>query len=210
VVLVVHGWAGRASQFRKFIEAFVAAGFKVVGFDGPAHGYSDGRSTNILEFEQVFHKIYAITGIPEGVISHSFGGSAVLFAAMNGLPVKKIINIASPTIGDEIIRTYLRAINGSWKTGDFFKTYFKGKYGKNFDDFTALHSIKHIAQKVDLLLIHDEDDRDVIIRHAEELIKAYPTGILYRTKGLGHTRILKDEEVIARCVTFVREIRLSG
>ncbi len=209
VVLLVHGWAGRASQFRKIIEALVAEGFRVVGFDGPAHGNSEGRSTHIREFEEVFHKIYAITEIPVTIISHSFGGGAVLYAAMNGLPIKKIINIASPSIGDEIIDTYLRAIGGSWKTGKFFKEYFKTKYGRTFDEFTALHAIKNIVQVVDVLLVHDEDDRDVIIRHAEEFVKVYPRAILHRTKGLGHTRILKDEEVIARCVTFIQEIRLS-
>lgn len=208
VILLVHGWAGRPSQFRKFIEKFSSSGFRVVGFDGPAHGNSEGTSTSIFEFEQAIRKIYELCGIPEAIITHSFGGSAVLFAAKHGLPIKKLINIASPTIGDEIIKTYLRAINGSWKTGEFFKGYVLKKTGKTFDEFTTLHSIQHIPQPIDLLLVHDEDDRDVIINHAEELIKIYPKAILYRTKGLGHTRILRDEGVVARCVTFLSEIRL--
>jgi esterase/lipase len=203
VVLLVHGWAGRASQFRKIIEALSSSGHKVVGFDGPAHGNSEGKSTNIIEFENVLKKLYEITGTPEAVIAHSFGGSAVLYAAMNGLPVKKLINIASPTIGDEIIATYLRAINGSWKTGNFFKSYMVKKYSKSFDEFTTLYFIRHIDHAPEILLIHDENDQEVIIRHAEELIKVHPQAKLFRTSGLGHTRILKDEAVIDRCVTFI-------
>ena len=207
VVLLAHGWAGRATQLRKFIEALTSHGYRVVGFDGPAHGQSDGKSTNIVEFEVAFKRIYELVGVPEAIICHSFGGGAALFAAMNGLPVKKLINIASPTIADEIIRTYLRAINGSWETGKFFKRYVLRTYGKSFEEFTALHFISNMQQAIDILLIHDENDEEVTIDHAKALMSLYPNAKLFQTAGLGHTRILKDDAVIARTVTFIRENR---
>jgi pimeloyl-ACP methyl ester carboxylesterase len=209
VVLLVHGWAGRATQFRKFIEALTAAGYRTVGFDGPAHGRSEGKETNIIEFEEALKKIYEITGEPQAIIAHSFGGGAVLFAAMNGLPVKKLINIASPTIGDEIIKTYLKAINGSPATGEFFKSYMLRRFGKNFNEYTSLHVIRHLGQETDLLLVHDENDKEVTLNHAQELKKAYPRARLLITKELGHTRILKDEAVIRDCVTFIHDGRLN-
>lgn len=204
-VLLVHGWAGRATQFRKIISALVAEDFRVVAFDGPAHGRSQGTSTNIAEFESVIREICGKMGTPECIIAHSFGGSAVLFAAMNGLPVRKVINIASPTIGDEIIKTYLTRINGSPATGEFFKSYILKTTGRPFDEYTALHFIRHIPQDMSLLLIHDEDDQDVSIRHALELIHVYPKAMLFQTRGLGHTRILRDEEVINRIISFAKD-----
>lgn len=209
VILLLHGWAGRPTQFRKFIEALVAAGYRVVGFDGPAHGKSDGKKTNIMEFEETLKNLYQKVGTPEAIIAHSFGGAAVLFAAMRGLEVKKLINIASPTIGDEIINTYLRAINGSASTGAFFKKWIVQKFGKPFDEFTSLYFIQRLKQEIDLLLVHDEDDKEVFLEHALELKKHYPKARLLITKGLGHTRILKDEQVIAHCVTFIQNKRLS-
>jgi pimeloyl-ACP methyl ester carboxylesterase len=208
VVLLLHGWAGRPTQFRKFIEVLSDEGFRVVGFDGPAHGNSEGKKTNILEFEEVLRKIYETVGTPQAIIAHSFGGSAVLFSAMKGLPVKKLINIASPTIGDEIINTYLRAINGSAKTGTFFKKWMITRFGKPFDQFTSLYFVKHLKQEIELLLVHDENDKEVFLSHALELKKAYPSTQLLITKGLGHTRILKDETVIRNCVTFIQSGRL--
>ena len=208
VVLLVHGWAGRATQFRKIIYALVNANFRVVGFDGPAHGNSEGRSTNILEFEEALKNIYAKAGAPEGIIAHSFGGGAVLFAAMNGLVVKKLINIATPTIGDEIINIYLKTINGSPATAKFFKSYILKNNGKPFDEFTGLHFIRHIKQDIDLLLIHDENDQEVAINQALELMKYYPQATLFKTRGLGHTRILRDDGVIKKCVTFMTGTRL--
>lgn len=209
LVLVVHGWAGRATQFRKFIEALTQRGYQVTGFDGPAHGLSQGISTDIFEFQEALLAVYAVCGTPVAVITHSFGGAAVLFAAMNGLPVKKLINIASPTIGDEIINTYLKAIGGTWKTGNYFKGYVLKRSGRPFDEFTSLHFVRHLPQQTELLLVHDTDDEEVTIDHARELLKTYPSAILYQTSGLGHTRILKDQAVISRCVTFIEEIRLS-
>lgn len=206
-VLLVHGWAGRATQFRKFIPALLEKGYRVVGPDGPAHGRSDGRVTSIPEFHQMFLAVYEKFGEPEGVITHSFGGAAVLYAAMNGLPVKRLVNIASPSIGDEILKTFLRAINGSWSSAERFKQYVIRRTGKTFDEFTALYAVKHLPRPIALLVINDEDDADVVFRSAEEVVKAYPSAVLCRTKGLGHTRILKDEEVIRRTVDFIRQGR---
>ncbi|HEX8038753.1 MAG TPA: alpha/beta fold hydrolase [Chryseosolibacter sp.] len=205
VVLLVHGWAGRATQFRKIIHALVDAGYQAVAFDGPAHGHSQGTSTNIDEFEDALKTIWEKTGPPQAIIAHSFGGGVVLQSAMNGLPVRKLINIASPTIGDEIIKTYLRTINGSPATGEFFRSYVQRKSGKPFDAFTALYFIERIKPDLDLLLIHDENDEEVSLRHALELVKRYPKARLFKTSGLGHTRLLKDEAVIEKCLSFIGE-----
>jgi pimeloyl-ACP methyl ester carboxylesterase len=204
-VLVVHGWAGRATQFRRFIKPLNKAGYTVLGFDGPAHGKSGGRSTNIREFEDVLKKICELQGMPEAIISHSFGGAAVLFAAKNELPVKKVINVASPVIGDKIIDTYLRAIGGTEKTKLFFKQYVSEKYGQPFDAYTVAGFIHQLGRPVEVLLVHDEDDRDVSMDHPLELIRLYPSARLLKTKGLGHTRILKDNRVIEEIVTFIRK-----
>ncbi|MCD9015337.1 alpha/beta hydrolase [Parachryseolinea silvisoli] len=202
-VLLVHGWSGRATQFRRFVKPLLAKGYCVIGFDGPAHGRSQGSKTHIVEFEETLQKIVALKGVPDTVIAHSFGGGAVLMAAMHGLPIKKLINISSPTIGDEIINTYLRAIQGSPATGTFFKEYVLRAYGKPFDEFTALHFIRHLPTPLSLMLVHDANDREVSLAHAEALIREYPSAKLLRTEGLGHTRILKDNEVIHACETFI-------
>src|SRR5262245_26835536 len=49
-VLLVHGWGGHASQMRGFVAPLLAAGFRVVAYDQPAHGYSEGRLTGLPDF----------------------------------------------------------------------------------------------------------------------------------------------------------------
>ena len=202
-ILLVHGWAGRATQFRKFIPALVDRGFHVIGPDGPAHGRSDGIKTSIPEFEQMFWVIFEKFGEPAGIITHSFGGAAMMNAALHGLSIKKLVNIASPTIGDEILLTFLRAINGSWRSAERFKRYVIRRTGKSFDDFTALYAVQRLPKPIDLLMINDAEDKDVVFRSAEELLKVYPSAKLYKTSGLGHTRILRDDQVITKALEFI-------
>lgn len=203
-VLLVHGWAGRATQFRKFVPPLQEAGFRVIGFDGPAHGKSEGTRTSIMEFEQVFIRMVEKLGMPAGVITHSFGGAAMLYAAMNGLAVPRLVNIASPSMEDEILKTYLRAINGSWVSAERFKQYVIRRTGKSFEQFTGLYAIQRLPRPIDLLVIQDEDDEEVLMVQAETLLKAYPAARMYKTRGLGHNRVLKDEGVITTTVDFIR------
>ena len=204
VVLLAHGWAGRGTQFRKIIPALEAEGFMAVSFDGPAHGNSEGRMTNISEFAAVMDALVKKAGKPKAIIAHSFGGVASLYAIMNGLAVDKLINIASPTIADDIINNYQRAMNASVATGAAFKSYIKKSTGKSFEEFSALYSVAHLPHPLDLLLIHDEKDLDVTMKHPEAMMKTYPSAHLLKTTGLGHSRILRDEKVIATCIQFIQ------
>ena len=44
-VALVHGWGSRAGRFSVMAAALADAGFRVVAYDGPAHGASTGRSS---------------------------------------------------------------------------------------------------------------------------------------------------------------------
>ncbi len=204
-VLVVHGWAGRATQFRKFIPVFNDGGYRIIGFDGPAHGKSEGKRTTITDFADVMNNIAEVKGFPQAIIAHSFGGGASLYAIVNGFPVRKLINIASPSIADRIIQSYLKVIGGSAKVGVGFKQLIKQKYGKSFEEFTALELIKKVPADFKLMIVHDEEDKDVELIHVNELLKVYPSANLLQTTGLGHNRILRDDLVISSCRAFIRE-----
>jgi alpha-beta hydrolase superfamily lysophospholipase len=203
-VLLVHGWAGRATQFRKFIPALHNAGYSVVAFDGPAHGGSEGKSTNIIEFSDALKKLFENeSNKPVAAITHSFGGVATLYSVMTGLPLTTVVNIASPSIGDDVVSIYLRAIKGSAPTGEAFKKHILATYGKTFDEFSSLHFVKHFPRPVRLMIVQDDADPEVSMEHATELQKAYPSARLLATQGLGHTRILKEDAVISATINFI-------
>ena len=213
VVLFVHGWSGRGTQFFRFVEPFVEKGFKVVAFDGPAHGDSTGKSTDIIEFERVLKALEKYYGEIRALITHSFGGAAAIFALSQGLNVSNLVNIGSPTNGDEIITEFLKKINGSAKVVASFDRQVQKKYGRPFSAFSSEALAGHLPP-INLLLIHDENDKEVSIKQAERLQKLIPGAELMTTSRLGHTRILRSDEIIDKSLSFViknsREPELAG
>ncbi|MFW6193451.1 MAG: alpha/beta hydrolase [Gemmatimonadota bacterium] len=48
-VLLVHGWSSHTGHMTGFVDPLLRRGFRVVAFDGPAHGRSPGARTDIFE-----------------------------------------------------------------------------------------------------------------------------------------------------------------
>lgn len=204
VVWVMHGWSGRTTQFRVFIKALTDAGFRVAGFDAPAHGRSGGKATNVLEFSQLLFRLAELHGLPQGVVTHSFGGMAMLYAIKNGLKVNRIVNLAAPAIGQELINTFLEAVHASPKTGEAFQHFMVKRFGQPFDHYTILHFIKEI-KGLDMLMFYDESDKEVPIVHAHALKAAFPAAEFIRTTDLSHNALLYDEDVVRRGVAFINK-----
>jgi len=204
VVVLLHGWSGRGLQFFQFITKLVDNGYRAVTFDGPAHGKSDGKTTDLLEYSEVIAMIANKFGDINSLVGHSFGGVAALYSIREGLVVNNLVMISTPTIAEDIVREFLNKINGSPKVGLFFKNYFFKKFGKDFDSFSA-RALAEDIKDLPILLIHDEEDREVPIQHPLLFQEVKPEAKLIRTKGLGHTRILKDAKVIDETISFINK-----
>lgn len=202
-LLFIHGWAGRGTQFREFFRPALDRGYRVIAFDGPAHGKSDGRRTNVLEFHQCIIGLMERFGTPAGVVGHSFGGTVSLYCVMQGLPIRRVVTIGTPVVAELLINSFLKAVNGSAETGKAFRKYLLKKYNRDFNEFSVEWFLPRIGDQLDLLIIHDEKDNEVSVQHAQEAKRLYPTAYLHLTDGLGHTRILKDKEVISRVLDFM-------
>src|SRR5947208_2190272 len=74
LVYLVHGWGGRGSQLASFVEPLRADGYRVVMFDGPAHGDSEpgpagpARSHGV-ELAKALDAVFARFGPAEAVIA---------------------------------------------------------------------------------------------------------------------------------------------
>lgn len=202
VVLVVHGWSGRATQFFQFIGSLVACGYKVVSFDAPGHGDSEGKQTHIGEFSEIIMHIDQHIGKIKVGIGHSFGGISLLYAKKEGLDLDTIVMISSPTIGEDILTGFRKKINASPKTSTAMRKMVQTNFHLDFEDITACELIKKIDLKKHLI-IHDKDDMEVPYQNAEALKEASENAKLLLTKGLGHTRILRDQTVLDTVINFI-------
>lgn len=203
VVLLVHGWAGRAGQFRTFIPFLTNAGYQVIAFDAPAHGLTEGSKTTVIDFKDSILELSNIVGPFHAIVAHSLGGGASLFAMSEGLKVKTLVTIATPTIGEEIVHEFNARLNGSGKSIPALHAHIESTLQRPFHEFMSTHFIPKIEHRFAWLIIHDENDREASTTNARRLKEAYPDAALWETNGLGHVRILKDEKVIERCLAHL-------
>ena len=80
VVILTHGWGGRAGRFSALAESLLANGFRVVVFDAPAHGASMGHQASLPEFARALRDVGSTFGSIHGLVGHSLGGAAVSLA----------------------------------------------------------------------------------------------------------------------------------
>jgi hypothetical protein len=203
VVIMLHGWSGRAGQFRKFVEPFTQGGFRVVAIDAPGHGKSEGKRLTILDIHGVLQLLHQKYNGFAGIIGHSFGGASSLFALSMGIPATKLIMIGSPTRGHDIIADFFAKINGGPKSIARFEAKVLKKYGRPFDDYSACAAAPSLPP-IELLLVHDEGDKEVKLAQPLALKSLLPSAQIHITQGLGHYRILKDPEVVSACLRFVQ------
>ena len=110
-VLLVHGWSGRGTQLGSFIEPLINAGYRVLGFDAPAHGKSSGKQTNLYEVADVLLALQKHYGIFDSVITHSFGGPCTATALQRGLKASRVISISPPATTKGLLEKFINTLH---------------------------------------------------------------------------------------------------
>ena len=210
VVLLAHGWEGRGGQMGKFITPLVRAGFRVVTFDGIAHGETPGTKTNIVmhaeSIVEISSDLDARYGPVHAVIAHSFGAGATALALTLGLKITKVILIASPCSIQNILNRFTDSIELPERARRAFQNILEMSTGYPASAINVA-TLSEKIENVDALIIHDSKDEDVPYSEACEIASHWKNSILFTVEGVGHRRILKSKIVIERCVQFLTETK---
>ena len=78
--LILHGFGSAAHKFEDYAVLLLAKGFEVLAFDAPAHGKSEGDTTNAIEYSEMIKEVMEKFGPIENFIAHSFGGISLSLA----------------------------------------------------------------------------------------------------------------------------------
>lgn len=209
-ILLSHGWAGRTSQFLEIIQPLVAAGYRVVGADIPAHGDSTGTKTNILDASQVLSEIAKEFQPLDAIICHSFGtGTTLLALDKFEIETPKIVLIGAYSRISFIIDLFSEVFNFNQATKDAMQQAgtekFADSYGITWDweNIAPVNTIKSYSGKV--FFIHDEEDYEVPMEEVSELHQSKTDAQILITNGLGHRRIMRNKEVVNEVMKFIRE-----
>lgn len=202
-VLLVHGWSGRGTQLYKIAEALVKNGYQVISFDAPAHGNSTGKKTMMTEFISSIFQLEKIYGNFEFAIGHSLGAMSILNSVKQGLKVKKIVSVGSGDIITDIMIHFVERLELKQLIVDEMKLLFEKKINEDIDNYSASKAAKSV--KIPALVIHDTEDKEVNVSCAYNIRQNLENSEIHITTGLGHTRILRDDNVVDRIIHFLNK-----
>jgi pimeloyl-ACP methyl ester carboxylesterase len=201
-VLLAHGWGGYAAQMRAFVFPLLSAGYRVVAFDQPAHGVSEGKLTGLPDFASVLAKLAAEHGEVHAVIGHSLGATAAALATAWGrFGPQKIVLVSPPS---DLVGYSQRFARWHWmpeRVRRAMQSAIEDRYGVQWEKF----ELKNLGSRLSAqaLVIHDWDDRVVPWNQGAAFARQWPGAQLMTTSALGHRRILEDEAVTGAATDFI-------
>lgn len=198
-VVLVHGWGGRGAQLHGFVRPLLQRGFAVVTFDAPGHGMSAGKQSSMLHFLGALDVLLAAIGPVHALIGHSMGGAVVASALARGVGAKRAVLLAAPASLEDASRRFARFLHLPESLRAGVQQRIQTHFGAPWQRFEAEYG----AAAIPLLLIHDQADQEVPASDAQRYLAAWPGASLHLSQGLGHRRLLRDDEVIAKAVAFV-------
>jgi len=206
-VLLVHGFQSRSASWAAVVPALSGLGLSVLAYDAPGHGDSGGVSATIVDQAAVIARLQELHGPFRGIVGHSFGVLCAFEAVRNGTTAGALVSISGvsrfadladafctqlrlrPAISRELRRRtehYFHPLTDIWER------------------FSPISRPEQIA--VPVLVVHDENDKEVPVHHGRSIADAYAGSELIVTEGLGHRRILGDPAVIEAVGGFLAKV----
>ena len=204
-VLLVHGWAGDAQQWRALGDQLSAAGLDPVLLDLPAHGRSDGRRTTLPQWVRALFAVTASLGPWHAMVAHSLGALAGAHAVARGLPVGRLALVATSPPPRLFLRWFASGLGPGEALAQQMQGRIEQREGVPMVQFEPAWLGQHLHQPT--LLLHDREDRVAPVASAQALAAALPSAEIVLSSGLGHRRILVDEGTLARLTQFLNEPR---
>jgi pimeloyl-ACP methyl ester carboxylesterase len=201
-VLLAHGWGGNAAQMRSFVFPLLQAGYRVIAYDQPAHGVSEGKLTGLPDFADVLAEVAGHYGNVEAVIAHSLGGAAAALAlAWGRAAFNKAVLVSPPS---DLVGYSRRFARWYWipePVRKAMQTAIEERYGVLWEELEVPRVAPRLAAQA--LVVHDRDDRMTPWAHGATVARHWPGARLLSTDGLGHRRILADESVTRAAADFI-------
>ncbi len=197
-VLLCHGWRSKAADFRRMIEALVAEGYIVECIDMKAHGNSEGETTALPEFIEIFKDHYVKNAPYHTVIGYSLGGitaGMVMTEITPNLHPTHLILMAFPPYVRYFFHDIIEQAGCNDKVYQRFCDFVVKYYHQTVDYYDLRKKLAQVTES-NVYLIYDEDDQTVPIAKGEELWSTVPNATFVRTQKMGHYKIIANKKVI--------------
>lgn len=210
VVYLVHGWGGASSQLHAFVAPLVAAGHRVVTFDALSHGGSDAgvlgpRRTTIPEMAAALTAVVKAHGPAHAVIAHSAGCAAAFYTLRGGLRTSRIVFLAPMAQPTPLTIVFAATLGFGERIRTGMVEQIALRANAPWADFDMPTMVTRIAPPP-LLTVHDPADRETRYADSVALAKVWPDAELVTVKGLGHWRLLRDADIVAKAIKHATHV----
>lgn len=203
-VLILHGFESSVVNFDRYISPLLKKGYEVLAFDAPAHGRSDGRMINAVDYKNFVLYILETYGPVTNFITHSFGGLA-LSLLLEEVPHDeswKAVLIAPATESSTAMKQFFHFMKLDEEVKKEFQQLIKEANGKPLSWYSVARAADNI--KASVLFLQDKQDLQTPLADVEPIIqKDYTNFRFVISDGLGHRRIYKDASTIKTIMEFL-------
>ena len=200
-VVLAHGWGGYAAQLRGFVPRLLADGLRVIAYDQPAHGLSEGRLTGLPDFAGALAAVAASHGGVEHVVAHSLGAVASAVALSRGLALKSAVLVSPPSDLVGYSRQFARWTWMPESLRSAMQAAIEERFGLRWFELELARLAPRL--RTPALVIHDHGDSVVPWSQGAALARAWPGARLLSTVGLGHGRILESGLATRAAADFI-------
>jgi pimeloyl-ACP methyl ester carboxylesterase len=201
LVLALHGWRGRTTQFRPLAAKLLEKGLRTLALELPGHGISVGDSATPRQLGELLVEVERIVGPVHAAIGHSFGGAALGAGLVYGFRPKRLVIVSSPTRVSRIPVLLAKSLGLPRRAMKEFVKILDREAGRPSADLDLVSTAPRSG--IPALLIHDLEDAVIPYNEAEALASVWPALKVMTTSGQGHRDILSAPEVMRAIVQFV-------
>ena len=221
-IVCCHGWEGRGTNFFKFIPKLTAKGFRVIAPDYPMHGNTGGNESGCHAFGYALNCILNYLNVPVILLVHSMGnGTTSTNYYISDEKVRSQIKgyaaLGIPDAFRDVLITFQKLVGMDDYTFNIFLEKFSEKLGLDIRFFVLSDIIKYFDYPC--LLVQDDKDKEFPLewainssKYIPQKYQTYKIGdkvypCFHKTSGLGHRRILRDDNVVDLVIDFISNIK---
>ena len=204
LVILVHGWNGRAAQLAPLALDIAQRGFRCVAVDITGHGSSPGQRTAWACFindiaalsQSLGQEVYAYIG-------HSAGGLAMMATrALKGIQAQRYVCVCAPSHPFPPIDVIRARLHPRASLVARYKRHIARQFQASWEDLEAGRA--YLETGSDLLLFYDEADRLVAHGEGDRIQRLAPQSRLTKTLSYGHTKVLGAPELAEAVGAFLQ------
>ena len=204
-ILLMHGWGGARAQMTGFVDPLLFAGYRVVAFDQPGHGESDGTTTNLLDIAPSMDLIAQHEGPFHAILAHSFGTLITSYALVErGLPPpnRLVYFGAFNRLLDSLPRFQVLASLPN-ELMDGFRIILYEEFGRDLLESITNESL---APRIPIpaLMFHDVGDNVTPVEDSRAIARVWEQAQFVETEGLGHRGALQSKSIHEQVLRFLK------